>query len=352
MANQSLLIVDDEPSVISSLKRELRSEDYTIFSANSGVAGLDILKEHGIGVVMSDFMMPEMDGIAFLESVKQREPDAVRILLTGHGSLESAVAAVNRSQIFGYLTKPWSSDALKGIIERAFEYYNLTAENKRLQKLTYEQNEQLKLINDNLEDLVHKRTLQLEEAVREGIIMLATAAEAKDDDTGEHVYRIRDLTKQICKGLGLSQKECEEISFFSIMHDVGKIRIPDHILKKPGPLTGEEWTVMQTHSLAGERILGDKPFYQTAREIARNHHERWDGSGYPDGLKGDSIPLTARIVTVADVFDALTHDRPYKQAWSVEDAIKEMKMMSGKVFDPEILDVFLKIENDKEPRSH
>ncbi|MDY6973617.1 MAG: response regulator, partial [Thermodesulfobacteriota bacterium] len=277
MRNRNLLIVDDEPNIISSMKRMLRYEGYTVYSAQSGPAGLDLLKEHDIGVVVSDFRMPNMDGVKFLESVKKNEPDVVRILLTAYGSLENAVAAINRSQIFGYLTKPWSPEALKGTVASAFEHYNMALENKRLLKLTRKQNKQLKLMNENLEDLVRKRTLQLEEAVREGIIVLAMAAEAKDDDTGQHVHRIRDLTRDICTGLGLSPEESEDVSFFSIMHDVGKIHIPDNILKKPGQLTIEEWVVMQTHCVEGERILGTKAFYQTAREIARSHHERWDG---------------------------------------------------------------------------
>ncbi len=341
--NKALLLVDDEPNVISSLIRELRHEGYNIFSAQSGITGLKVLKEEDIGVVLSDYMMPEMDGVTFLESVKQNKPDVVRILLTAHGTLKNAMEAINRSKIFGYLTKPWSVEALKGTIASAFEYCNLVEENKRLLKLTNEQNRQLKFINENLENLVHERTLQLEEAVREGVVMLAKAAEAKDDDTGMHVHRIRYLTRLICKGLGLSSEETERISFFSIMHDVGKIHIPDSILTKQDLLTTAEWTIMYTHSVAGENILGNKSFYRTAREIARSHHERWDGNGYPDGLNGDSIPLAARIVTVADVFDALTHDRPYKRGWPVEEAIAEMKSLSGKLFDTEILKVFLKI---------
>jgi putative two-component system response regulator len=173
--------------------------------------------------------------------------------------------------------------------------------------------------------------------------MLAMAAEAKDDDTGHHVHRIQDLTRDICIGLGLSPEESEQFSFSSIMHDVGKINIPDNILRKAGPLTDQEWTVMKTHTIAGEKILGKKPFYQTAREIARSHHERWDGRGYPDGLKGESIPLAARIVTVADVFDALTHSRPYKKAWSAEKALAEMKRLAHKVFDPDILEASSKL---------
>ena len=347
MLNQSLLIVDDEPKIISSLKRLLRHKNYSIYSANSAKAGLEFLKENNIGLVISDLMMPEMDGITFLETVRQIKPDVVRILLTGHGTLENAMDSINRSQVFGYLTKPWLPEIMSGTIEGAFQHYNLLLENKRLQKLTEKQNKQLNIVNENLENLVHERTLELEEAVREGVVMLALAAEAKDDDTGEHIHRIQRSTRDICAALGMSSKESERIAFFSIMHDVGKIHIPDSILQKPGPLTVEEWVVMQTHCIAGGKILGDKPFYQTAREIARSHHERWDGNGYPDGLKEDSIPLPARIVTLADVFDALTHERPYKQAWPLEDALAEMEILSGKVFDPEILKVFFRIQGAK-----
>ncbi len=345
--NDVLLIVDDEPNVISSLKRQLRHTDYGVYSANSGKTGIEILKDHDIGVVLSDYMMPEMDGVTFLELVKQHKPDVVRILLTAHGRLNNAMTAINRSQIFGYLTKPWEHEHLKGTVARAFQHHNLVTENKRLQRLTEDQNQQLRHMNENLENLVHERTAQLEEAVREGIIMLATAAEAKDDDTGQHVYRIQSLTRDICKGLGMSPDEFEQIAFFSTMHDVGKIRIPDRILQKPGPLTAAEWTIMQGHCVTGAKILGRKAFYQTAREIARSHHERWDGNGYPDGLKGESIPLTARIVTVADIFDALTHERPYKKAWSLADAIEEMDTLSGQVFDPQILGVFLRMQAEK-----
>ncbi len=302
-----------------------------------------MLKNNDIGVVLSDRMMPGMDGVRFLEEARKEKPDVVRILLTGHGTLESAMLAVNRSHVFAYLTKPCAADQLKGTLSKAFEHYNLVTENKRLQQLTEKQNEELKSINKNLDHLVHQRTLKLEEVVREGIVMLALAAEAKDDDTGEHVHRIRKTTQKICMGLDMSVKQAKEIGFFSMMHDVGKIHIPDNILKKPASLTPEEWAIMQTHTIAGEKIMGSKPFYQVAREIARSHHERWDGSGYPDRLKEKQIPLPARIVTVVDIFDALTHERPYKPAWPVEEAVAEMKSLSGKTFDPEILDIFLHV---------
>ncbi len=342
--NRSLLIVDDEPGVVRALERQLRHEKYTIYTAYSGESGLDILQEYDIGVVLSDYLMPGMDGITFLELVKQKKPHVVRMLFTGHSSVQNAMNAINRSRIFGYITKPWSPDSIKQTIEKAFQHYNLLLENMRLQNLTEEQNRQLNRINEDLETSIRKRTSQLEEAIREGILMLAMAAEAKDDDTGKHLLRIHSMTRNICLGLGLSPEDSEQISFFSIMHDVGKIHIPDEILQKRGPLTNGERAVMRTHCVAGEKILGNKPFYQIAREIARNHHERWDGKGYPDGLTKDSIPLSARIVSVADIFDALTHKRPYKEAWPVEKAVREMKALSGKAFDPDILNAFLKLQ--------
>ncbi|MBW1947831.1 MAG: response regulator, partial [Deltaproteobacteria bacterium] len=173
--NKNLLIVDDEPNILSSLTREFRPDGYAIYVAYSGSAGLDLINEHDIGVVLSDLMMPGMDGVTFLETVKKQKPDVVSILLTAHGSLENARAAIIRSQIFAYLTKPWSSDELKGTIAKAFEHYNLLLEQKRLQKLIAEQNKQLILVNENLEDLVHQRTMELEEAVQEGIVMLSLA---------------------------------------------------------------------------------------------------------------------------------------------------------------------------------
>jgi putative two-component system response regulator len=345
MNKRVLLIVDDEENIINSLKRELRREGYAICAADSAEKGLELLNEQDIGVVLSDRIMPGMDGIEFLGMVKEKYPDIVRILLTGKGTLKSAMASINYSQIFSYLTKPWNSDELKRTILKAFEHYFLLTENKRLQRLTKEQNEELTRMNLNLENSVNERTMQLQESIREGIIMLATAAEVRDDNTGDHIYRIRKLTREICEGMRFSPSETEAISFFSMMHDVGKIHIPDSILLKPEVLTQDEFEIMRTHTVIGEKILGNKPFYRTAREIARSHHEHWDGTGYPDKLKGDLIPLPARITAIADVFDALTHDRHYKTAWPVTKAINDMKMLSGRQFDPSALDAFIRIHS-------
>lgn len=341
MENRNLLVVDDEPQVLHSLGRELRPHGYTIFMAGSAREGLEIIRSEDVGVVLSDMKMPVTDGISFLETVARISSDTVRILLTGYANLDSAIKAVNRSHIFGFLTKPWEAQGLYDILHNAFTHTNLIRENRRLQELTSRQNAELTFINENLEKVVAERTDQLQEAVREGIEMLALAAEAKDDVTGDHIYRIKHLTGLICLKLGMAAQEADEISFFSMIHDIGKIRVPDHILKKEGPLTEAEWRIMKEHTTAGEKILGNKPFYRTARLIARSHHERWDGSGYPDGLAGPDIPLAARIVAVADVYDALTSPRPYKKAWPTDRVLALMRSQAGTHFDPEILEALL-----------
>ncbi len=182
---------------------------------------------------------------------------------------------------------------------------------------------------------------KLREMSLEAIFMLSTAAEAKDEVTGSHIQRVRHFSEAIAAQMGLSPTEATEIGYSSMMHDVGKIQIPDAILGKPAQLSDEEWQVMRRHPSFGRSILGEKSFYQTARDIAGCHHERWDGTGYPWGKKGEEIPLAARIVTVADVFDALTTVRPYKPAWDADKAVKEIVAGRDKAFDPAVVDAFL-----------
>jgi HD-GYP domain-containing protein (c-di-GMP phosphodiesterase class II) len=201
----------------------------------------------------------------------------------------------------------------------------------------------LKHDNEVLEVRVRERTRELTEANIDAIYMLAIASEAKDEDTGAHVKRIFRLTRQIASALGMNDRQAEDLAYASVLHDVGKIHVPDQILKKPGPLTNEEWTIMREHTIVGERILSDKPFFHHARKIARSHHENWDGSGYPDATRGDAIPMEARIVHLADVYDALTSPRVYKAAWSQSEAMDFIRESSGHMFDPKIVQVFDKV---------
>lgn len=199
---------------------------------------------------------------------------------------------------------------------------------------------ELRTYSQKLEQRVHERTIELREAHMDAIFMLAIASEAKDVDTGKHVRRIERFSRDLSKRMGFSDQEAENIGYSAILHDVGKIHIPDEILGKPGPLDDQERARMQLHTLAGERILTGSAFFDRARKIARFHHENWDGSGYPDALAKDAIPIEARIVHLVDVYDALTHARVYKPAWPREKAIASLREGSGTMFDPEVVRAF------------
>jgi PAS domain S-box-containing protein/putative nucleotidyltransferase with HDIG domain len=198
----------------------------------------------------------------------------------------------------------------------------------------------LKHYSQQLEQRVQERTAQLEQAQMDAIFMLAVASEAKDQDTGRHVLRIRKYAQELARRLGFSERESLAIGYSSILHDVGKIHIPDEILTKPGPLDDSQRRHMQQHTIAGERIISTHAFFERARHIARSHHENWDGSGYPDGASKDSIPIDARIVHLVDVYDALTHARVYKKAWPKPRAVEEIHAETGKMFDPEVVRAF------------
>ncbi|MBK9127477.1 MAG: HD domain-containing protein [Phycisphaerales bacterium] len=213
----------------------------------------------------------------------------------------------------------------------------------RLSDTVLEQALDLKGYSKSLEKRVAQRTRELHEANLEAIYMLAVASEAKDEDTGAHVLRIRDYSRLLAAASGLPEAEAERIGYSAILHDVGKMQVPDAILKKPGSLTPDERRVIETHTLAGERILSDKPFFLLARQIARSHQENWDGSGYPDRLGGEQIPLAARIVRLADVFDALVSRRVYKPAWPLDRVVETIRQGAGREFDPELVAAFLKL---------
>jgi HD-GYP domain-containing protein (c-di-GMP phosphodiesterase class II) len=217
------------------------------------------------------------------------------------------------------------------------EQYEIIA---KLSNTILDQAVNLKDYSQTLEQRVAERTAALHEANLDAIYMLAVASEAKDQDTGRHVRRIREYARLLSLELGMPPAEAEEIGYSAVLHDVGKMHVPDHILKKPGPLTPEERVEVQAHTLIGERILAEKPFFARARRIARSHHENWDGSGYPDATGKAEIPVEARIVHLADVFDALTSPRVYKLAWSAADAAGVIRESRGLMFDPDVVKAF------------
>lgn len=214
----------------------------------------------------------------------------------------------------------------------------------KLSDTVIEQALSLKDYSKTLEKRVAERTRELSDANMDTICMLAVACEAKDMDTGAHVRRIQYFSEVMAREVGLAEEEAVRIGYSSILHDVGKIHVPDSILRKEAKLNHREWRTMREHTLVGERILSSQPFFAEARLIARSHHENWDGSGYPDGLAGESIPLSARIVRLVDVWDALVSSRPYKKAWSLEDAKRLIVEGAGVQFDPQLVGAFQALE--------
>ena len=206
-----------------------------------------------------------------------------------------------------------------------------------------EQARQIRQHNAELETRVEERTEQLRRANLDAVLMLAVASEARDDDTGQHVRRIEHLARRLARATGMSEPDAEHLGLSAILHDIGKIHIPDRVMNKPGPLTDDERALIQTHPLAGEAILGNNPFFALARTIARHHHEDWNGRGYPDGLSGTAIPLAARIVRLVDVYDALRSERIYKRSWSVAQALAEVESKAGELFDPRLVHLFVQM---------
>jgi len=307
----TLLIVDDDPDVLATLRRNFRRL-YTVLVAENGKQAIEYIDKEAIDLIICDQRMPEITGDQVLQHAFQQQPETIRILLTGYTDMDSLVTNVNDAHIYQYVTKPWEPDDLKLKVQRALESLDLQR--------------QLDMAHENLAT-----------AYRDTVVMLCMAAEGKDEDTSSHLFRVQYYTESLALAMGLEKKEAEHLGLMSMLHDIGKLAVPDKILKKPGKLNAEEWVIMKQHPLQGVRILGKNPFYQQAREVSAGHHENFDGSGYPNGLVGNEIPLAARIVKLADVFDALTTKRPYKEPWSMEDAMALIESESGSSFDPQIV---------------
>ncbi|BCB25314.1 two-component system response regulator [Sulfurimicrobium lacus] len=313
----TLLFVDDEPDIVDSLHRSFR-KGYKVLTATSGQEAVEYIKTQPVDLIISDQRMPGLTGDEVLKAAKELQPNAIRILLTGYSDLESLVKCVNEAGIYKYLSKPWEPEDLKLTVIRALEHLDL--------------DRRLKLASEHLKD-----------AYMDAVTMLSFACEGKDEDTGFHVQRVQHFTEALARELGLGEEESVHMGVMSILHDIGKLNIPDSILKKPAKLDPDEWAIIRKHTEHGVRILGSNPFYDIAREIAGGHHENWDGSGYPQRLEGEATPLSARLVKVADVFDALTSRRPYKEPWTVEAALDALREQSGKQFDPAIVAAFMRL---------
>jgi putative two-component system response regulator len=334
-----ILIVDDEQGNVDVLTRMLKAAGYrSVQGTTDSTQTVALFHRFRPDLILLDLTMPEMDGFAVLDQLAPLMPNDVYLpilILTGDIRFEARQRALS-SGAKDFLLKPFDMTEVLLRIKNLLETRNLYL-------LLQEQNQ-------NLEVRVAARTRELEEARVEILQRLSDAAEYRDDDTGQHTKRVAAIAVAIGRSMGLDHHTLELLRWSSPLHDVGKIGIPDSVLLKPGRLTPAEMEVMKSHTTIGARILmgGQSPLVQMAETIALNHHERWDGKGYPRELSGEDIPIEARLVAVADVFDALTHARPYRAAWSVEDTRAEIQRGAGRHFDPEITRIFLGLSlNDR-----
>jgi putative two-component system response regulator len=306
----TLLLVDDEPVNLHVLRHTLQS-NYRLLFAKSGQAALDVARSDRPDLILLDVMMPAMSGYEVCTTLKQESVmQAIPVIfVTALADAENEQQGLELGAV-DYITKPFNPHIVQARVRT-----------------------HLSLV----------RAQELQETRLKIVQCLGAAAEYKDNETGLHVIRMSNYAKIIAIAAGYSDREANDLLHAAPMHDVGKIGIPDAILRKPGALTAEEWTVMRQHAEIGAKIIGKHAsgMLRMAASIALSHHEKWDGSGYPNGLAKDDIPHAARIVAIADVFDALTSVRPYKNAWSPEDAAAHIRSESGKHFDPELVDIFM-----------
>ena len=324
-----VLIVDDQPANVTLIEKMLEIDGYiNVISTTDPCQVERLYRQQNSDLVLLDLNMPVMDGYQVLAKIREVDPDYPPIIvLTAQSDRESRIKALDLGAR-DFLAKPFDRVELMTRIRNMLEVRILS--------------NAMKHQNEILDGMVKERTRELHDTRLEVIRRLGRAAEYRDDMTGFHIVRMSRYAQAIARVAGMSEKEAEMLLNASPMHDIGKIGIPDSVLMKPGKLDAEEWKIMQTHVEIGVEILSGSAFelMNMAAEIAQTHHEKWDGSGYPAGLSGNDIPLSGRIVALADVFDALTTERPYKKAWPLDDALDYIKEQSGKHFDPGLVEKF------------
>lgn len=346
----AVLFIDDEPNILKAIQRVLRHEPMRVLTATDPNEALEILRRTPAQVVVTDQRMPSMSGVEFLSAVREQHADVIRMMLTGYTEMNIAVEAINKGEIYRLITKPWNDDELRATLRQAFDHHDLKSEIKRLNTVSREQNFKLQDMNRNLEAKVRERTKQLalknqelSTAYIQTIRALAEAIDAKDHYTRGHSERVAVYASRVARRMNMRKELIERVYFAGLLHDVGKIGIPDAIITKPARLNKEEYLQIQKHPEIGARILEPVEFLRHIVPCVRHHHEWFDGSssGYPLRLAGDQIPLPSRIIVVADTVEAMTSDRPYRKALPLDVVVRELHKYSGTQFDPTCVEACL-----------
>lgn len=323
-----VLVVDDEPGIALLFARILKKQGYAAVVENSAAAAIERLKREGasFNILLTDLSMPGKSGLELLDEMRSINENLIKIVVTGNATLDNAVLSLRRGA-YDFIEKPVVADQLVAVIERAMEYGRLKAENRRYQL--------------HLEDMVREKSAALREALDrirhsydftlEAMVQLL---DARERSTSQHSVRVREMAVVFARAMNLSESEIDEISKGALLHDIGKMAIPDSILLKPGKLTEEEREIMKSHAFIGHRILRNSSYLEKPAEIVHAHHERWDGAGYPRGLKGDEIPLGARIFAIVDTYDAMRSNRVYRRSMPPPVVLEEIRRHAGAQFDP------------------
>lgn len=329
-----ILIVDDEPEITAILS-DLFSGKFDCTTAGCAEEALERLAGANFELVVSDITMPGMSGLDMIPHVKSSSPNTVVVMISGMQTVESAIDAL-RLGAFDYVMKPFDLRQVEAVVSRALEHQNLIVAKQR-----YE---------DHLEELVEQRTAELdqalnslEDAYRSTLKALTAALETRDLETHGHSERVVSYSMRLGREYGLDNERLKALEFGSLLHDIGKIGVPDLILRKPAKLTPEEWVLMREHPVHGQQILRGIKFLEGAARVVAQHHEKWDGSGYPLGLSAEDIDICARIFSVADAFDAITSDRVYRKGKPYESAAQELDEWAGKQFDPKVVEAFHRV---------
>lgn len=314
-----VLVVDDDPLVAEATKRALHSYGYDASTATTAREALQVLAQQPVHLCLTDLQLPDFSGPLFVRHLSQHFPDIPVVVMTGEGSLDTLYDALNYGAC-DYITKPWFPHDLPIVVERNLHRHHIQRE---------EQRHYLRRLNEAYSDMLEA---------------LLSALETREREIEGHCERVTAYTMVLAEAMGIPHYLHPHIERGALLHDVGKIGIPDRILFKNGPLTAEEWEVMRQHTVIGYRMCIRVPSLRVAaEEVVLCHHERWDGDGYPQGLRGEQIPLGARLFAIADTLDAMTSDRPYRKALSLEEAYSEIQRCAGTQFDPKVVEVFLNI---------
>jgi len=322
-----ILVVDDQAVIRVSLLKMLRKHGFSCSAVADGRASLALLERERIDLVLCDIQMPGMSGLDLVKALAPRIPEIAIVMVSSMDNAEMAMECL-RHGAYGYVLKPFKTNDILIAVANGLR--------RRMLELDYQDREQL------LAHRVAEQTLVIRASREEVALRLISASEHRDNETGAHVRRIGLFAAEMARVLGWDEDRVESIRAAAPMHDIGKIGVPDRILQKDGALNEEEWIIMKTHTTMGAAILKDStvPFIQMGARIADCHHEKWDGSGYPRGLKGEAIPLEARITCLLDVYDALSNRRVYKRPWEEAEVLGYLHTMSGRLFEPRLVDHF------------